>query len=71
MQKKYGELMSVLLHTRERCASDAEFRTYLLESTRTLANDLSPFGVEVLVRPASVRAARSAGDWNSLKIGCE
>lgn len=71
MEKKYGELMSVLLHTRERCASDAEFRTYLLESARTLAHDLSTFGVEVSVRPVSVRSARSAGDWNPLKIGCE
>ena len=70
MEKRYGELMSVLLHTRERCASDSAFRTFLLESARTLANDLAPFGVELLVRPVSVRAARS-GDWNSLKIGCE
>lgn len=70
MEKKYGELMSVLLHSRERCASDAEFRTYLLESARTLANDLAGFGVEISVRPVSVKSARS-GDWNHLKIGCE
>lgn len=70
MEKKYGELMSVLMYTRERCSSDAEFRTFLLESARTFANDLASFGVEVSVRPVSVRAARS-GDWNSLKIGCE
>jgi len=71
MEKKYGELMSVLVHSRERCASDAEFRTYLLESARTLANDLATFGVEISVRPVSVRSARSGGDWNQLKIGCE
>lgn len=71
MEKTHGELMSVLLHTRERCASDAEFRTFLLESARTLANDLATFGVELSVRPVSVRAARRGGDWNSLKIGCE
>lgn len=71
MEKEYGELMSVLLHTRGRCSSDAEFRTFLLESTRTLANDLTSFGVEVSVRPVSVRVARHGGDWNSLKFGCE
>ena len=71
MEKKYGELMSVLVHSRERCSSDAEFRTYLLESARTLANDLATFGVEISVRPVSVRSARSGGDWNQLKIGCE
>ena len=71
MEKKYGELMSVLIQSRERCASDAEFRTYLLESARTLANDLATFGVEISVRPVSVRSARSGGDWNQLKIGCE
>jgi hypothetical protein len=71
MATQYGELMSILLHTRERCASEAEFRTYLLESARKLANDLAAFGVEVSVRPASVRSARSGRDWNHLKIGCE
>lgn len=71
MENKRGELMSILLHQRERCESDAEFRTYLLESARTLAHDLATFGVEVSVRPVSVRAARNAGDWNPLKIGCE
>jgi hypothetical protein len=71
MENKYGELMSILLTRRERCASDAEFRTLLLESARTLANDLAGFGVEISVRPVSVRAARNGGDWNYLKIGCE
>ena len=71
MDKKYGELMSALLHQKERCASDAEFRTFLLESARTLATELATFGVEVSVRPASVKSVRSGGDWNHLKIGCE
>lgn len=72
METNHGELMSILLHQKERCASEAEFRTYLLESARTLAHDLAAFGVEVSVRPVSVRSARSGGgDWNQLKIGCE
>lgn len=71
METNYGLLMSMLIHTRERCASEAEFRTFLLESARTLANDLATFGVEVSVRPVSVRSARNGGDWNHLKIGCE
>ena len=71
MENKYGELMTILLARRERCGSEAEFRTILLESARTLANDLAGFGVEISVRPVSVRSARSGGDWNHLKIGCE
>ena len=71
MQNKYGELMSMLLHHRERCTTEAEFRTYLLESARTLAGDLRDYGVEVIVRPRAVRSALRGSDWNYLKIGCE
>ena len=71
MQDNQGELMSILLRQKERCGSEAEFRTYLLESARTLAHDLATFGVEISVRPVSVRTARNGGDWNYLKIGCE
>jgi len=71
MENKHGELMSTLLVKRPQCASDAEFRTLLLESARQLAHDLASFGVEISVRPVSVRSARNGGDWNYLKIGCE
>jgi hypothetical protein len=71
MERQCGELMSMLLHNRERCASEAEFRTFLLESARILANDLREYGVEVTVRPEAVRTAVRRSDWNYLKIGCE
>ena len=71
MERNYGELMSVLLHNRERFRSEAEFRTYLLESARQLASDLSDFGIETLVRPEASRTPARGGDWNYLKIGCE
>ncbi|HSB08283.1 MAG TPA: hypothetical protein VLM38_02135 [Blastocatellia bacterium] len=67
MEMKYGQLMSLLLHNREHCASEAEFRTYLLESTRRLTQDLRDFGLEVVVRPLPAKTR----DWNYLKIGCE
>jgi len=71
MERNYGELMSVLLHNRERFRSEAEFRTYLLESARRLASDLGDFGIETSVRPEASRTPARGGDWNSLKIGCE
>jgi hypothetical protein len=67
MERKYGELMSVLMTYRNSCASEAEFRSYLLESARQLSRDLRDFGVELSAIP---RAAKTR-DWNYLKIGCE
>lgn len=67
MELKYGELMSVLLHNRERCSSEAEFRSYLLDSARQLSRDLRDFGMELSVRPLAAKTT----DWNYLKIGCE
>jgi hypothetical protein len=67
METKYGELMSVLLHNGEQRSSEAEFRTYLLESARRLSRDLRDFGIELSVHPVSAKSR----DWNYLKIGCE
>jgi hypothetical protein len=71
MERNYGELMSVLLHNRYRFRSDAEFKSYLLESARQLASDLGDFGIETSVMPEASRKPARGGDWNSLKIGCE
>ncbi|HEY6334194.1 MAG TPA: hypothetical protein VI756_33070 [Blastocatellia bacterium] len=54
-QKEYGELMSYLLHWRERFASDAEFNRFVVESLRALVYDLRDFEVYISISPESLK----------------
>ena len=45
--KEYGELMSLLLHYRERYPNDEEFRRFIIDSLRTFVYDLRDFDVEI------------------------
>ena len=73
MEMKRGELMEYLLRSRTKFPTEAEFRTYLFESARTLSNDLRAVGIEIWVRPSAAKpsSATQKRDWNTLKFGCE
>ena len=45
--KEYGELMSLLLHYRERYPNDEDFRRFVIDSLRTFVYDLRDFDVEI------------------------
>ncbi|MEP7338794.1 MAG: hypothetical protein ABI977_13745 [Acidobacteriota bacterium] len=46
-----GELMSFLLHLRERFDSDEEFNQFALVEVRRFITDLRPLGIELTMRP--------------------
>jgi hypothetical protein len=71
MEKTYGELMSLLLQSRLRHGSEARFRAYVVESVRTLSNDLREFGLDVSIRQTLSEPVATRGEWNQLKVGCE
>jgi len=47
----YGELMSFLLHSRERFESEEQFKEYALAEVRKFINDLRSIGIELTLRP--------------------
>lgn len=71
MGKTYGELMSLLLKSRLRHGSESGFRAFVVESVRTLANDLREFGLDVSVSQTPSEPVAIRREWNQLKIGCE
>ncbi len=71
MMKQYGNLMSFLLHHRERFSTEEEFRRFIKESLGALSRDVRDFGVEISVRPDVLNPRRSSRDWNHLILGCE
>ena len=71
MNKEYGELMTFLLQRRPTFEADDSFRSFVVESVRSLARDLRDLNVEISVKPEALSAKRSTRDWNTLKIGCE
>ena len=47
----YGELMSFLLHQRERFDTEDQFREFALSEVREFITDLRSLGIELTMRP--------------------
>jgi hypothetical protein len=69
--KEYGELMSFMLHHRERFSTEEDFRRFIKDSLGALSRDVRDFGVEISVRPDVLNPRRNSQDWNHLILGCE
>jgi len=69
--KQHGELMSLLLHHRERFDTGEAFQKFVMDSVRALASDLKEFDIDITVRTAMPNPPRRHSDWNALKITCE
>lgn len=48
---KCGELMTVLLHSRERFETEEQFNEFILAEVRQFITDLRSVGIELTMRP--------------------